>query len=156
MFKAAALDPDDLINQLKRGYSGLGGPIGPLAPSIAGEDDPDADRASKILEGLDRMNLYRLAVEKSPFAMPLKTSFRYTSGFGRRWGRMHEGTDFAGAHGSPIYATADGTVGSCRMGIGLWQPRQDPPRFRHRNPLRPYVESPCQSRPKSLARGSDR
>ncbi len=72
--------------------------------------DADAERAGRILEGLDRMNLYRLAVEKAPFAMPLKTSFRYTSGFGRRWGRMHEGIDMAGALGSPIYATADGTV----------------------------------------------
>lgn len=110
MFASAGLDPDDLIKQVQRGYSGQGGPLGPLAPSIGGKADPNAERASKILDGLDRMNLYRMAVEKAPFAMPLKTSFRYTSGFGRRWGRMHEGTDFAGAHGSPIYATADGTV----------------------------------------------
>jgi murein DD-endopeptidase MepM/ murein hydrolase activator NlpD len=110
MFASAGLDPDDLIKQVQRGYSGQGGPLGPLAPSIGGKADPNAERASKILDGLDRMNLYRMAVEKAPFAMPLKTSFRYTSGFGRRWGRMHEGTDFAGAHGSPIYATADGQV----------------------------------------------
>ncbi len=110
MFSSAGLDPDDLINQVRRGYSGQGGPLGPLAPMIAPGGDPDSERAGRILEGLDRMNLYRLAVEKAPFAMPLKTSFRYTSGFGRRWGRMHEGTDLAGALGSPVYATADGTV----------------------------------------------
>ncbi len=110
MFSSAGLDPDDLIDQVRRGYSGQGGPLGPLAPMIPPGGDADAERAGRILEGLDRMNLYRLAVEKAPFAMPLKTSFRYTSGFGRRWGRMHEGIDMAGAQGSPIYATADGTV----------------------------------------------
>lgn len=110
MFASAGLDPDDLIKQVQRGYSGQGGPLGPLAPPLDGKIDASAERASKILEGLDRMNLYRLAVEKAPFAMPLSSSFRYTSGFGRRWGRMHEGTDLAGAHGSPIQATADGTV----------------------------------------------
>lgn len=111
MFAAAGLDPDDLIKQVQRGYSGRGGPLGPLLPSIGpGADAADVERAEEILKGLDRMNMYRIAVEKSPFALPLKTSFRFTSGFGRRWGRLHAGTDFAGAYGSPIYATADGTV----------------------------------------------
>ncbi|MDH5454197.1 MAG: DUF5930 domain-containing protein, partial [Paracoccaceae bacterium] len=34
MFAAAGLDPDDLIKQVQRGYSGRGGPLGPLLPSI--------------------------------------------------------------------------------------------------------------------------
>ncbi len=33
-----------------------------------------------------------------------------TSGFGQRWGRMHEGIDIAGASGTPIAAAAAGTV----------------------------------------------
>ncbi len=115
MFAAAGMDPDDLIDKVRRGYSGQGGPMMPLLPPVTDDSGGagaarDAARANAILEGLDRMNLYRIAVEKAPFAMPLKSSFRYTSGFGRRWGRMHEGTDLAGAHGSPILATADGTV----------------------------------------------
>ena len=56
------------------------------------------------------MTLSRIAAEKAPFALPLEGNFRFTSGFGMRWGRMHKGTDFAAAHGSPIYATADGVV----------------------------------------------
>ncbi|MEZ5779340.1 MAG: DUF5930 domain-containing protein [Paracoccaceae bacterium] len=112
MFSSAGLDPADLISQIQKGYSGQGGPLGPMVPALSsdGTSDQSALRAGKILRDLDRMNIYRLAVEKSPFAMPLKTSFRYTSGFGRRWGRAHEGIDMAGATGSPIYATADGTV----------------------------------------------
>jgi murein DD-endopeptidase MepM/ murein hydrolase activator NlpD len=48
--------------------------------------------------------------------MPVKTAFRYTSGFGGRndpfgrGNRRHEGIDMAGASGSPIYSTADGVV----------------------------------------------
>ncbi len=115
MFTEAGMNPDDLIDSIRQGYSGQGGPMGPLLPPLpADETDAgaiaDHARASAILDGLDRMNMYRIAAERLPFAMPLKTSFRYTSPFGRRWGRMHEGVDLAGSHGSPIYATADGVV----------------------------------------------
>ena len=40
----------------------------------------------------------------APFAIPIKDAFRYTSGFGMRWGRMHNGTDFAAPHGTDIRA----------------------------------------------------
>jgi len=111
MFRAAGLPTEDIIESIRSGYSGQGGPLTPLSFSTKGEEpDPDSLRANSILERLDRMNLYRLAVEKTPFALPLKSSFRYTSGFGPRWGRMHNGTDFAARHGTPIYSTADGVV----------------------------------------------
>ena len=77
---------------------------------------PDETRANAILAGLDNLNLYRLAAFRVPLGLPLHTSYRFTSGFGYRndpingSGRMHEGQDLAGDYGSPIYATADGTV----------------------------------------------
>ncbi|GAA4217145.1 peptidoglycan DD-metalloendopeptidase family protein [Sagittula sp. NFXS13] len=111
MFEKAGMDPDTILNQVRKGYSGQGGPMAPLSFSTRG-DEPSADtlRANRILNQMDRLNLYRIAAQKAPFASPLKDPFRFTSGFGRRWGRLHAGTDFAAPHGTPIYATADGVV----------------------------------------------
>ena len=111
MFRAAGMDPDSMLAQVRRGYSGQGGPLTPIQFSTrGGEPDPDALRANTILASMDRINLYRIAADKAPFDIPVKASFRFTSGFGQRWGRMHAGTDFAGPIGTPIYATADGVV----------------------------------------------
>ncbi|MGB3148525.1 MAG: M23 family metallopeptidase, partial [Paracoccaceae bacterium] len=115
VFSSVGIDPHNLIEEVRRGYSGQGGPLGAFLPAVLPGDDPDRaaadyERAQKIFEGLDRLNLYRIAAEKTPLSMPLRSAFRFTSGFGRRWGRMHEGIDLAGAFGSPVYATADGVV----------------------------------------------
>ena len=111
MFSAAGLNTDTLIDTVRQGYSGQGGPLMPLSFSTRGEDpSADALRANRILNQMDTLNLYRIAATRAPFAMPVKSSFRYTSGFGMRWGRMHSGTDFAAPHGTPIYSTADGVV----------------------------------------------
>jgi hypothetical protein len=103
MFRAANLPADRILETVRRGYSGQGGPLTPLTFSTKGQaPDPDTLRANGILERLDALNLYRIAVQKTPFAMPVKSAFRYTSGFGTRSdpktgrARMHEGTDFAG------------------------------------------------------------
>lgn len=111
MFRDAGMNPDNLIEQVKRGYSGMGGPLTPIQFSTRGGDpDPDALRANAILTSMDRINLYRIAAEKAPFSIPVLANFRFTSGFGPRWGRMHKGTDFAGPIGTPIHTTADGVV----------------------------------------------
>lgn len=111
MFRAAGLNTDTLLNAVRRGYSGQGGPLTPLSVSTRGsESSADAERANRVLNRLDELNLYRIAAQKAPFALPVRNAFRYTSGFGSRWGRIHTGTDFAAPHGTPIHATADGVV----------------------------------------------
>ncbi|WP_417524099.1 DUF5930 domain-containing protein [Marinovum sp.] len=111
MFKAAGMNPDNILNKVRAGYSGQGGPLMPLSFSTKGGDlTEDSKRANRILNQMDRLNLYRIAAAKAPFANPLKDSYRFTSGFGYRWGRLHAGADFAGPHGTPIYSTADGVV----------------------------------------------
>ena len=111
MFRQAGLNPDSLLSAVRRGYSGTGGPLTPLQFSTkGGGPDPDAARANGILNRMDRINLYRIAAERAPFDIPVKSNYRFTSGFGQRWGRLHAGADFAGPIGTPIYATADGVV----------------------------------------------
>ena len=117
MFREAGLSPEDLLKSVRRGYSGQGGPLVPLTISTSGAAlTPDDARANAILQGLDRMNMYRIAADRAPFALPVKSAFRFTSGFGYRRDpkgagiRMHQGTDFAASTGTPIYATADGVV----------------------------------------------
>ena len=117
MFRAAGLDPDDLIAQVRKGYSGQGGPLSPITMSSSGLPlTADEVRANAVLKELEEMNLYRMAAFKVPLGMPTKSAVRFTSGFGGRsdpFGRghrMHEGQDLAGDYGAPILATADGVV----------------------------------------------
>ncbi|MEO0591899.1 MAG: DUF5930 domain-containing protein, partial [Pseudomonadota bacterium] len=105
MFSAAGLPTETLIEEVRRGYSGQGGPLTPLTISTRGAaPNPDASRANRILDDLDRMNLYRIAAERTPFTHPVRATHRFTSGFGPRWGRMHNGADFAAPTGTDIFA----------------------------------------------------
>ena len=94
-----------------------GGPLMPLSFSTRGEaPSPDTLRANRLLGQMDKLNMYRIAAQKAPFANPLKSSFRFSSPFGYRRDpktggrRMHSGTDFAAGMGTPIHSTAEGVV----------------------------------------------
>ena len=117
MFRAAGMDTDRVLSQVRRGYSGQGGPLTPITFSTKGlAPTLDETRVNRLLTQMDQLNLYRIAAQKAPFAVPVKSGFRFTSGFGYRRDpktggrRMHAGVDFAGPVGTPLYATADGVV----------------------------------------------
>lgn len=118
MFRAAGMNTDRILEQVRKGYSGQGsGPLTPISLSTMGEEPTlDASRANRIINQMDRLNLYRIAAQKAPFANPVRSNYRFTSGFGYRRDpktggrRQHLGVDFAGPVGTPLYATADGVV----------------------------------------------
>ena len=60
-------------------------------------------------------------LQRPLFTMPTRGLF--TSGFGYRWGALHDGVDLAGPIGTPIYAASDGIVkeaGPTNSGYGAW------------------------------------
>ncbi|AZV80434.1 M23 family peptidase [Parasedimentitalea marina] len=118
MFRSAGMPTDRILEQVRRGYSGQGGPLDPFSLSTRGEE-PTADeaRAHLLLNQMDQLNLYRIAAQQAPFATPVNLgSVRQTSGYGYRRDpktggrRLHKGSDFAGRTGTDIFATADGVV----------------------------------------------
>ena len=114
MFRSAGVNPESVIKAIRQGYKGYGGhnlffTDGDGETAFAAYDK-NLERASRILKNLDELNLYRIAIEKYPFYHPIQTASRFTSGYGPRWGRMHNGTDFAAPHGTPIRSTADGII----------------------------------------------
>ena len=118
MFENAGLDTDRLIRQVQRGYGGEGGPLEPLSFSTMQADTVSSnyDRANRLLEQMEALNIYRIAAENAPFGHPVLADHRFTSAFGYRRDpitggrRMHSGVDFAARTGTDIFATADGVV----------------------------------------------
>ncbi|MDO5605483.1 MAG: DUF5930 domain-containing protein [Paracoccus sp. (in: a-proteobacteria)] len=112
MFDNIGLDTDRLLASVDQGYAGQGGPLTPATVSTSGNAaiNQTEARAGEIMISLDQVNRYRIASDKLPLAMPVQSSFRFTSSFGPRWGRAHQGIDLAGPVGTPILATGEGVV----------------------------------------------
>lgn len=118
MFRAAGVPPEQLLQQVRSGYQNRSASLMPISISTSGTLDPQGDeaRANNVIAALEEINLYRLAAQRTPFAMPVNAGVRQTSGFGTRRDprtggrRMHNGVDWAGPQGTPILSTAGGTV----------------------------------------------
>jgi len=88
------------------GHAGEGGPF-----ESAG--NPTFKALFNSWKKLDQLQDGVIAI---PSDKPIRTAVTFTSGFGvradpfHRGAAMHPGIDLAGAYGTPIYATADGTV----------------------------------------------
>lgn len=116
ILRNAGLSPDSILEAIRRGRAAQEAALTPIAWSSRGSVSEQELRAQGILEGLERVNHYRLALDRLPIANPVRAAVRFTSGFGMRRDpktgarRMHTGTDFAGPTGTAIYATGDGVV----------------------------------------------
>ena len=119
VFREAGLPPERILEQVRSAHATPADRLQPISISTRGTLDVPEDetrRVNEILAGLDRINLFRIASERAPFAEPVRGGVRFTSGFGQRRdpktgrARMHNGVDFAGPRGTAILATADGVV----------------------------------------------
>jgi len=117
MFERVGLSTDKLLKDVRAGYSGIGGPLMPISVSTMGQpQDASSLQANKLLDELDQLNMLRIAAERTPFLLPLRTSYRLSSPFGMRRHpvtkkiSMHPALDMAAPLGTPVYTTADGVV----------------------------------------------
>ena len=117
MFEQVGLSTDKLMEDVKRGYSGTGGPLEPLSVSTKGQpEDETTFKVNQLLKDMDRVNLMRITAESTPFLSPLRRSYRLTSPFGPRRHpvtgkyKLHPALDMAAPMGTPVYTTASGVV----------------------------------------------
>ena len=112
------LDVDELIASLENENGeelGLGGPMTP-ADTFDHEDDPIWAEAASLLRTIDRATELQQVASQLPLGIPVRDSFRWSSGFGTRRdpfnGRVavHEGVDLSAQRGTPIYVTGPGVV----------------------------------------------
>ncbi len=92
----------------------------PAKPGTAGQGGPfeSAGNASfkALFDSWKKLDQLQDGVIAIPSDKPVKTDVEFTSGFGvrsdpfERGAAMHPGIDLAGHFGTPIYATAEGTV----------------------------------------------
>jgi murein DD-endopeptidase MepM/ murein hydrolase activator NlpD len=73
-------------------------------------EEQSAALAERIRQAQQQASTATVVVRSGSGAVAWPVSGPVTSGFGIRWGRMHEGIDVAVAEGTPVRAAAAGTV----------------------------------------------
>lgn len=81
----------------------------PQSRGILGRDIASASYDNNVTEAY---------LNSGEFVWPVPASRRISSGYGRRWGRHHEGIDIPGKIGTSIVAAADGKVIYSGSGVG--------------------------------------
>lgn len=102
------LTPDKMVGQPIR-RTGQGGPF---IPATTGGDH----LVGTLVERMERWDGLKAVMQKMPLADPLRNSWDLNSSFGTRNDPInnrtgiHEGIDLGAPHGSPVYATGEGTT----------------------------------------------
>lgn len=94
-----------------------------LAAAAREAEERAAAEAAAAAEAIAQAGAHgasRLPVASGDVVMPARGTL--TSGFGARWGTIHNGIDIANAIGTPIYSTTDGVVveSGPASGFGMW------------------------------------
>ncbi len=80
------------------------------------ETDREIVKENIITEAIPQ--IIEIGTQEPPTFIKPITGGRFTSGFGKRWGRMHEGVDWATPTGTAVKASSNGTVVSAGWSNG--------------------------------------
>ncbi|AJE31894.1 hypothetical protein B842_00170 [Corynebacterium humireducens NBRC 106098 = DSM 45392] len=90
------------------------------APEIAGLSSAATTAVTEVAQTAPLVQIAEAVAPTPSVVRP--TTGTFTSGYGPRWGTMHNGIDIANAVGTPIYAVMAGTVidSGPASGYGQW------------------------------------
>lgn len=92
-------------------------------PDFPGMSSAATNAVTEVTQAAQTGQIAQVAHAVAPTPSVVRpTTGTFTSGYGPRWGTMHNGIDIANSIGTPIYAVMDGTVinSGPASGYGQW------------------------------------